>query len=384
MGLFIVLMDAESAAPGRCFADDFVPVSTYDISACAAAAVDYQRRNRHIDGIISIGCDVPHTVATTASILGLPGIPPELAFLTMDKLELKQLLRKKGIPVPWFTAVSGLSDLRCVIQERGPPLVLKPVDSRGARGVLWLRDGVDLAWAYEQSRAFSPSGRVMVEEYLPGPQVSTESIVSAGTTYTPGFSDRNYSRLEEYAPFMIEDGGELPSSLPDGEQRAVRRLVESAIRALGVDAWTVKGDIAFSHGQPYIIELALRLSGGYLCTHEIPLNTGIDFVAAAVTIALGKTPDPKDLQPVFEQFVCQRYLFPKPGRVISIRGIEEIRRKPGVKMCDIRARVGQRIELVTSHPARAGVVIATGESRAEARAAAEDAVEGIHIETVPV
>ena len=59
--------------------------------------------------------------------------------------------------------------------SRGFPLVIKPVDSRGARGVLRLTEAVDLNWAYEFSASQSPSGRVMVEEFLDGQQISTES-----------------------------------------------------------------------------------------------------------------------------------------------------------------------------------------------------------------
>ena len=73
----------------------------------------------------------------------------------------------------------------------------------------------------------------MVEQYLDGPQVSTESIVIDGRCFTPGFSDRNYEYLERYAPFFIENGGDLPSHLPEETQAKVR----DAGRAGGEPRW---------------------------------------------------------------------------------------------------------------------------------------------------
>ena len=66
---------------------------------------------------------------------------------------------------------------------------------------------------------------------------------------------------------------------------------------MGITDGTVKGDIVVHDGEPYMIELAARLSGGFFCTREIPLNTGVDFIGAAIKIALGETVDEADLTP---------------------------------------------------------------------------------------
>jgi biotin carboxylase len=200
--------------------------------------------------------------------------------------------------------------------------VIKPVDSRGSRGVQRIAQVEDLAKAYALARSHSPTERVMVEEYLDGPQVSTESIVIEGRCHTPGFSDRNYEYLETYAPFFIENGGDLPSHLPQDIQAKVRDVVARAAEALEVTNGTVKGDIVVHNGEPYVIELAARLSGGFFCTREIPLNTGIDFIGCAIKVALGETVSPEELEPKTSTAVIQRYAFPKPGRVVSVTGAE--------------------------------------------------------------
>ena len=54
----------------------------------------------------------------------------------------------------------------------------------------------------------------MIEKYIEGPQLSTESIIINGKCYTIGFSDRNYEYLNKFSPYIIENGGDLPSALP--------------------------------------------------------------------------------------------------------------------------------------------------------------------------
>jgi biotin carboxylase len=130
-----------------------------------------------------------------------------------------------------------------------------------------------------------------------------------------------------------------------------------------------------------VIELAARLSGGYFCTHEIPLNTGVNFVGHAIELALGQSPAERDLRPRFQQPVAQRYLFPDPGRVTAISGEQEVCRRPGIALCEVRVRVGDVIPATESHPARAGVVIATGDTREQAIDRAEAAIRDIRIET---
>ncbi|MBV5272512.1 MAG: hypothetical protein JZU52_02340, partial [Lamprocystis purpurea] len=215
MGLYVVATDANAEAPGFAVADDQLLVSTYDIEATVAAASRYHHEVRPLDGVMCIASDVPLTVASVAAALGLPGIPVEAARLSTDKLAMKRRFAADAVPIPWFSPVDSAKHLRHLVASEGFPLVVKPVDSRGARGVLRLTGDVDLDWAYATAKTHSPTGRVMVERFLPGPQVSTESLVVDGVAYTPGFSDRNYEYLERYSPHIIENGGQLPSHLDD-------------------------------------------------------------------------------------------------------------------------------------------------------------------------
>jgi biotin carboxylase len=381
MGHMVVVSDIDPNAPGFAFADSCLIADVYGPEETAAAAERYNRKIRKIDGVLCVAADAPITAAKVAERLGLPGLPVHVAELACDKLAMKKCFRDAGVAVPWFQEVATPQELQRIAVERGRDLVIKPVDSRGSRGVQHVALVADLAKAFVLAQSYSPTQRVMVEQYLDGPQVSTESLVTGGQCFTPGFSDRNYEFLERYAPFFIENGGDLPSHLPEETQAKVRDLVARAASAMGVREGTVKGDIVVHKNEPYVIELAARLSGGFFCTREIPLNTGVDFIGAAIRIALGEKVAEKDITPKHFTPVIQRYVFPKPGTVRTIHGAEEARRVAGVAELVITARPGDVIPPAGDKRPSGAMVLATGKSRDAALKAANDALSLIRIET---
>ena len=381
MGHTVVVSDRDPEAPGFAFADSCLIADVYGADETAAAAERYNRKIRKIDGVICVAADAPVTAAKVAQRLRLPGLPVHVAELACDKLAMKKCFRSAGVAVPWFAEVSTPQELQRIAIERGPDLVIKPVDSRGSRGVQRIAQVQDMAKAFLLARSHSPSERVMVEQYLEGPQVSTESIVLDGVCHTPGFSDRNYEFLERYAPFFIENGGDLPSHLPSDIQQKVKDLVGRAASAMGVTNGTVKGDIVVHKGEPYVIELAARLSGGFFCTREIPLNTGVDFIGAAINVALGEPVTAEALTPRHQKAVIQRYAFPAPGTVVSVDGAEDARKIPGIAEVVVTAKQGDVILPAGDKRPSAAMVLATGQTREMALKAANDALALIQIRT---
>lgn len=381
LGYYVVVSDRDTEAPGFAFADSCLIADVYSPTETAAAAERYHRKIRKIDGVICVAADAPVTAATVCQRLGIRGLPLHAAEAACDKLSMKHRFLEAGVPIPWFAAVETPQALQRIAIERGNNLVIKPVDSRGSRGVQRIAHVADLTKAFMLAREHSPTDRVMVEEYLEGPQVSTESIVIDGKCFTPGFSDRNYEYLERYAPFFIENGGDLPSQLSDETQFKVRDVVAKAAKALGVIDGTVKGDIVVHNGQPYVIELAARLSGGFFCTREIPLNTGVDFLGAALRLAVGDKVSPDDLEPKHQTPVIQRYAFPKPGKVVRVTGADDARKVSGITDVIVTAKPGDIIPPAGDKRPSAAMVLATGSSRTAALQAANDALACLKIET---
>lgn len=382
MGLHVVVSDRNPNAPGFAVADDRLVADTYAVDDTVAAALHYHKTVRSVDGVMCIAADVPLTVASVAHALGLPGIGIETAQLAGDKLAMKERFVEKGISIPWFCSVDSATHLRRILSGNGFPAVLKPVDSRGARGVLRLTESVDLDWAYEHSVSFSPSGRVMVEEYLDGPQISTESAVIDGQAFTPGFTDRNYEFLERFAPYMIENGGHQPSVLTAEQQDAVCRLAERAALAIGISTGIAKGDMVLTRDGPKVIEIAARLSGGWFSTDQIPLATGVNLIETAIRLALGEKVPEENLIPRYQKGVAIRYFFPRPGRVKKIRNADRFHDMSWVHRLGFFVKPGDRVEPVTNHTKRAGFVITTGETRDQAIDRALQVVNTVKIETV--
>ena len=381
LGLNVVVSDGNPNAPGLKFADKSIIASTYDIEGTVNAAYEYHQNVNPIDGVICIAADVPLTVASIAEKLSLPGITTETARKCSDKFLMKETLLAAGIPIPWFSLVKSVSELCSIISERGFPLVIKPVDSRGARGVIRITQSLDLEWVFEYTKSFSPTSRVMVEEFLQGQQYSTESVIMDEKNITMGFTERNYELLEELSPYIIENGGQQPAKIDKKELDSIVNLVEKSSQILGISNAKSKGDVVMTKEGPKIIEIAPRLSGGYFSSDQIPLATGINVIEIAIRLSLGEKINKDKLLFRHQNAVAIRYFFPKPGKITSISNIDSFKNKSWVHKLDLFFGVGDVLEKITDHTKRCGFVITTGNTRDEAVERAKTVVKNVQILT---
>jgi len=380
MGLRVLVSDGAPDAPGFRLADAGLLASTGDPEATVEAVRAYAARTP-VHGVLAVAADVPQTVAAVSQALGLPGLSLQMAHLAADRLAMMDHLAAGGVPVPWHAAVASRSVLETLARPADRPLVVKPADARCARGVVRLVRGVDPGWAYEVAFAESPRGSVMVEEFIPGSWVRTETVVVHGRTTTLALSDCHYEPCDRFAPFVVEGGSELPSRLPPAVLDRITGLVAEAARTLGVQHGTVQGDLVVGPRGPVLVDMIAHLPGGYLCTHEIPLSTGINFVAAAIRLALGEEPEAAALRPRWTGGVARRHFFPSPGTVVAVRGIAEAATGEGVALHEVGVVPGARVSGMTSRMRPAGVVIAVGDTREQAVARADAAVARVRIVT---
>lgn len=381
LGYRVVVLDYDPEAPGILFADEYLPLNPYDEENSTEGIKKWLADGNHADGVICVALDAPRTVAALEEVLGKHHLSMETAHLATDKVAMKTSLARAGIPVPWFKEIYESGEIRSYLAPN-KPLVIKPVDSRGARGVRMLAENSNLEEAFADAKQHSASGRVMIEEFLEGQQISSEGLMIDGEGFILGLSDRNYEFLNRYAPHIIENGGDLPSHLPAYANESLRRITAEAARALGLMNGPVKGDLIWHDGKAYVIEIAARHSGGYLVTHELPWNTGVDLLAQSYALAVGDRPDKAILTPTQDVAVCQRYLFPNPGRVLSVEGVEEAAAMPGVEYVEVRVRPGDIVKPITSHALRPGVIMTKARSRGEARRIMKYAMRTVRIITV--
>ncbi len=381
MGLNTLVVDANPNAVGFSISDDYAVVSTRDVESLKQMVDQYHSNGYQIAGVLVQGSDIPHIVCSLAEYIDTPHIPMQAALLSTHKLKMKQHFYKSGVAIPWFSSVKTPDHLRMVIKERGYPLIIKPVDRSGSRGVYYLDGTRNIDELFADAQALSLCGDVLVEEFLDGLQISTETIMYRGKAYTPGFVDRNYDMLSKYLPNIIENGGTEPSSVTYEQRLSIESLVEKAAISLGVTDGVVKGDIVLSPDGPKIIEVATRLSGGDFSESLIPLGIGVNIVEAALNIAMGNEVALDKLKPRWSRVVLNRYFFPEPGTLKSIDGLEEVSAQPWVQKLETWYNIDEYVPEVKSHADRFGVFIVTGETLEEANQRADWVYQKVKIVT---
>jgi len=374
-GIRTVALDMNPKADGANLADEFYPVSTRDVAAILDLLKHYPNK---IDGVMTIASDIPHCVSAAAHLLNVPHIALDVANSCINKFRMKEVLAEHGVNIPAFALVRSVEELAAFVRQVGYPVVIKPVDNSGARGVLCVTEKVDLGWAFNYARKFSYSSEVQVEKFIAGLQLSTEGLMLDGIFHTTGLADRNYARLDETVPYMIEDGGDIPTVLISSRRQSLVAEFEKAVRALGIDWGPAKGDMVFgADGKPYVIEIAARLSGGNFCYDKVPWSTGVDIVDILIDMAINNPIDVRRFEPTKSLATSQRYFFPPPGRIAEIRGLDTARQMASIKKLDLWANPGDEVPAVENHPSRVGYVIACAPDRATAIAAAENAVKTV-------
>ena len=384
LGLAVFATDGNPNSPGFTEVDAFAVASTYDSAATLEAARCFISRGGQIDGVMTLASDVPHTVAYVAEALGLPTIGIQTALNASEKIRMKELFRRSAVPMPLFREVGRQEDLIEVSHQFGLPIVVRPVDSRGGRGVQLIRDKTRFSRAYAIARSYSPTGRVMVEEYLPGPQLSTEGFMLDGKAYIPAIFDRNYEYLDRFAPFVVENGGEMPSIYAEEYRDEVHAVMQHAALALGIRNGVVKGDLVIHGGQLKVIEIAARLSGGFFGTVATPVSCGVDLLRVSINLCLGKAIDPKDLDHKFERAAAIRFAFPEPGRVKRVIGLDEVLKDPSCRYAHVFVSEGDVIQPITNHPNRPAVVVAEGSCVQRAISNAKRLIGSLHWEVESV
>ncbi|MCK5196747.1 MAG: ATP-grasp domain-containing protein [Spirochaetales bacterium] len=178
MGWTTIVADGIMNVPGKDYADYFENIDLKDTEGMIQAALGY-KDTIGLDGVFTAGTDFSETVARVAAAAALPGISIEAAINASNKVKMREAFRTHGIPSPLFTSVRNVSSLDCAgIVDRGLkyPMVVKPVDNMGSRGIRRIDDCDQLQDAVNEALKFSRSGNVIIEEYLEGPEFSIDAL----------------------------------------------------------------------------------------------------------------------------------------------------------------------------------------------------------------
>ncbi len=204
MGCYVIGVDQNEDAPAFDIVDEKALISTRDTDQLTNFVRQYQAKEK-IDGVLTMGSEIPVTLAVLSEEIGRRSLSRETAFLASNKLAMKKRWAEKNIPIPWFTKLESGKHLERIVAERGWGLVIKPTDRSGARGITILSEGMDCQAVFEKALNLSFEKKVIVEEFLPGLQLSTESIIYDDFFETAGISDRNYDQALNMSGVPIEN-----------------------------------------------------------------------------------------------------------------------------------------------------------------------------------
>lgn len=368
MGLYVGVVDFNPKAVGIEYADEYFNASTMDEDAVLKEAEKFKP-----DGIMTLATDMPmRGVSKASDKLHLHSISYETSFKATDKYEMIKAFKAYGVPSPWYFDVDSYEELKALEGKVNFPCIIKPTDNAGSHGVAKVHNFEELLANYEYSHSCSRHGKVIVEEYLDGPEVSVEVMVVKGQVHILQITDK----ITTGAPHFVEMGHTQPSRLPEETQQRIREVAEAACLSLGLDKGPAHVEMKVTDRGPVMIELGARMGGDNITTHLVPLSTGIDMVGATIKVALGEDPD---IRPTLHCGSAIRYFDVPFGTIKSIEGVEEAERIPGVKQVTFTKGVGEESTPIQCSNDRIGFVIAQGETAEQAEDACNKAMTAIKI-----
>jgi biotin carboxylase len=376
----VAITDRDSGAVCVALADEAYTLDTKDVAGHVALAERLKARGDLV-AVFTEGADVEVTVAEAAAAAGLPGVDPAAARTVNDKMAFRRRCAEAGLPGPRFGEARTAAEARAVAAEIGLPLIVKPRDSSGSRGTVKVESVDLLDAAVADAARFSSDGVALLEQLLTGPEQSVDTLVGAdGTHWRCNIVDRPFVG----GRYAIEIGHDNPTTLDAARQDELYALVERTARAVGIDVGAAKADTMWTADGPVVLEMTARLSGGFHCQYTSPLAYGTNDVKAAMDLALGRPLDPADVTPRWHRHALCRSLFPAPGRIVSVAGVERALAIDGVAHVLSRMGPGDVIEPYRTCVDRPCFVIAVGDTRDDALAAMAAAERTIVIETEAV
>lgn len=269
---------------GEKSADFFYPISIIEKEKILQKCIEIG-----IDGICSIASDLASvTVNYVAENMALTGNTMACVAVSTNKHEMRNRFFEKGDPSPKSIQISDIHELDGI--ELNYPVIVKPVDRSGSRGITKLNSVEGLEKAIENAKEQGFQKLALVEEFVEGREYSVEYIswngkhtfLSMTQKYTTG------------APHFIETGHLEPALVDDKILYQVQKVVSHALDSLEIKFGASHSELKISEsGEIKLIEIGGRMGGDNIGANLVELSTGYDFVSAVIDVALGIEPSYK-------------------------------------------------------------------------------------------
>lgn len=355
-GIEVVVADYLENSPGKAFASHSTMASAIDVPACIEVATRYA-----VDGVITTGTDMPVvTMAEVADRLGLPCyLTPKAALVATDKALMDAALTNAGVRRP-KSRIFGAGDA-VTLGDLCLPVVAKPVDSQGQRGVTLVEESGDLAGAVSEALSHSRSDSAIVEEFITGPEITVSAWIDDGQVRVLATTDRvtyNPPPALGIAYQHVYPTAHSASVVQDAQNQTL-----AVARAYGMSNGPLYIQMIVADSGVYVIEAAARVGGG----HEaelIPLVAGFDVLDRLIGLALPAEDASRDDTVPEAAAAVVTFLFSEDGIVTRIEGPREGNRSGG--RGGFYVNEGSEMTLPRNGTDRVGYVLCTGDSREEA------------------
>ena len=347
-----------------------------DVEAGVARIVDYARHHP-LAAIVPVDQETTVLAARAAHALGLPHNPPDAVAAAGDKYRFRAALANSGLNVPRFTRHSRDEDARRAARQAAYPCVLKPLALSAGRGVIRADDEAAFVAAFHRIEAIlagpdtaqpgDAGDYILVEDYIPGAEVSLEGLLEDGRLCTLALFDKP-DPLE--GPYFEETIYVTPSRLPAATQRAIAAATETALGSLGLRDGPIHAELRVNDKGPWVIEIAARSIGG-LCARSLSFGAGVALEELILGHALGLSVGAVER----EESAAGVMMIPIPGAgaLVGVDGIEEARAVAGIEDVTITIPLGQDVVPLPEGFRYLGFIFAKGTVPEAVEAALRDA-----------
>lgn len=266
---------------GEKAADYFYPISIVEKEEILTKC-----REIGICGICSIASDLAMvTVSYVAEALGLPGNTVQATAKSTNKHLMRLAFEANGDPSPASILVDETTNLSRL--RLSYPVIVKPTDRSGSRGIFQLSDSSGLSEAVRSAMEQGFEKKALIEEYAQGQEYSVEYISYQGKHHFLAMT----KKFTTGAPHFIETGHLEPAPVDEKTLERVKAIVTHALDSLELTNGASHSELKIAEdGTIRIIEIGGRMGGDCIGSDLVRLSTGVDFVRAVIDVALGIRP----------------------------------------------------------------------------------------------
>ena len=356
MGLFVVGIDPFEDAVAKDYCDAFEVVGGQDFEGTVAVAKKY-----NVSAIVTAATDKPLVMmARVAKELKLPFYSKEAAEWSTDKFQMKQRFLEGGVPCARGRLIHNSEEA----QDLYFPLICKPRDNSGSRGVKLCRDLTELDSCIKEALEVSKLDTVLVEEFIEGREFSIESLHYDGKSEVIQFTEKKTTEF----PYNVELAHKQPANLTDDQRNQISYIISKIASCMHFKNCPSHTELKINERGIFVIETSPRLGGDYITSTLTPLSTGINLEDQLLHIAIGEKVDTTTGRVNRASGVCF-FSYPE-GEVkatdpILANGQQLLASCPGIRNFELKLKVGDHINLITSSLNRYGQFIVDGETREE-------------------